>query len=240
LRNARRQRLATTECPIDVYLFEPDGGPQRGSILISHGWTSEASFMAVIAEQLRRAGFRVVAFDQPAHGRNVGVRASLVDCARALRDVTEVFAPVRFVVAHSMGCIAALMATVEGTLNPHAPPVERYVLIAGPNRFRGVTHEFARQLGLSPAAERHFERQIERVSHHRMRDFTAAKLLAASCRPALILHDREDPEVGFHNAEEIAAACPAAELRAFDGFGHRKILAAGPVIRAAITYLSDS
>ncbi len=61
---------------LQAYVFEPDGREAiAASVLIAHGWTSEASFMAVFAEQLRRAGFRVVAFDQPAHGRSAQERA---------------------------------------------------------------------------------------------------------------------------------------------------------------------
>jgi hypothetical protein len=60
LRHARWITVPTTEGAVQAYVFEPDG-PDHGSVLIAHGWTAEASFMAVFAEQLRRAGFRVVA-----------------------------------------------------------------------------------------------------------------------------------------------------------------------------------
>ena len=45
---------------------------------------------------------------------------------------------------------------------------------------------------------------------------------------------------GLYLAEEIVAACPKAELRAVDGLGHRNILFAPPVIRAALSYLTGS
>ena len=101
LRNARALRVPTTEGCVQAYVFEPDERVEaRGGVLIAHGWTSEASFMAVFAEQLRRAGFRVVAFDQPGHGMSAQQHASLIDCSRALLQVAEALGPVRFAVAH--------------------------------------------------------------------------------------------------------------------------------------------
>jgi hypothetical protein len=137
-----------------------------------------------------------------------------------------------------MGCLAALLAGEGGKPMPGAYPFERYVLISSPNRFSDVTREFGDELGLAPAALRAYEHHLERIAHRTIADFTGARLLAATGRPALLVHDRTDHEVSFRNAEEIVAACPRAELMAFDGLGHRKILYAPPVIRAAVAYLA--
>ncbi len=136
LRNAEWISVPTSEGPTQAYVFEPDAGSVKGSVLVAHGWTSEASFMAVFAEQLRRAGFRVVLFDQPAHGKSTRERASLIDCSRALLQVAEALGPIRFVVAHSMGCLASLLAGEGGAPMPRSYPFERYVLVSGPNRLR--------------------------------------------------------------------------------------------------------
>jgi pimeloyl-ACP methyl ester carboxylesterase len=241
LRNATWVEVATSEGRVQAYVFDPDGdGPERGGVLLAHGWTSEASFMAVIAEQLRRAGFRVVAFDQPGHGKSERERASLIDCSRALLQVAEALGPVRFALTHSMGGLAALLAGEGRAPLARAYPFERYVLIASPNRFDRITGEFADEVGLGPAGRRAYERHLERIAHRPIASFTVANLLASTGRPALVIHARDDFEVGFENAEEIAAACPSAALRAVDGFGHRNILFAPPVIRAAISYLTDA
>jgi pimeloyl-ACP methyl ester carboxylesterase len=238
LRNARWVSVPTMHGTIQAYIYEPENvGASTPSVLIAHGWTSEASFMAVFAEQLRRVGFRVVAFDQPAHGKSPGERASLFDCARALHEVAIQLGPIHSVVAHSMGCLASLVAGEGAAPMPRAYPFERYVLLSTPNRFRDITREFSEELGLSAAARRTYEGHLERIAHRRIQDFTAARMLAATGRPALLLHARDDHEVRFANSEEIAAACPQATLAAFDGLGHRNILFAPPVIRAVVTYL---
>lgn len=239
LRNATWIRVPTTEGGVQAYVFEPDGQGPHAGVLIAHGWTSEASFMAVFAEQLRRAGFRVVAFDQPGHGRSAQVRASLIDCARALLQVAEALGPFRFAVTHSMGGLATLLVGEGGAPMARSYPFERYVLVSSPNRFSTITGEFADELHLGAAATRVFERHVERVAHRPIATFTAATLLAATGRPALLIHSRDDREVVFENAEDIAAACPTARLLAVDGLGHRNILFAPPVIRGALSYLTD-
>lgn len=239
LRNAEWANVPTTEGAIPAYVFSPDAGSDsRGSVLVAHGWTSEASFMAVFAEQLRRTGFRVVLFDQPAHGKSTRERASLIDCARALLQVAEALGPFRFAVAHSMGCLASLLAGEGKAPLPRAYPFERYVLVSGPNRFARVTEEYGETLALPRVAQRQYERQLERIAHRRIADFTSARLLAATGRPALVIHARDDHEVTFDNAEEIAAGSPSAELMAVDGLGHRNILFAPPVIRATVAYFT--
>src|SRR5919204_6145133 len=67
LRNAAWERVPTPVGEVQAYVFQPDA-ERRGTVLLVHGWTSEASFMTAFIEPLRRSGLRVIAFDFPAHG----------------------------------------------------------------------------------------------------------------------------------------------------------------------------
>lgn len=238
LRHAAWVRVPTAQGEIQAFILEPEGKPRGETVLIAHGWTSESSFMTVFAEPIRRAGYRVVLFDQPAHGYSKTKHASLIDCARALLEVAQALGPIRHIVAHSMGGLAALLVGEGGPPMARGYLFDRYVLVACPNAFTTVTRDFGDGLGLSPAAQRIYERHLERIAHRALESFNGADLLRAANRPCLILHARDDEEVAFACAEEIAARCPLAELKAFDGLGHRKILYAPPVIRAAVAYLT--
>lgn len=193
--------------------------------------------MAAIADFLRRRGFRCVLPDLPAHGESPGRRTSLIDCAHAVREVAEALEARDFVVAHSMGGLAALLAGGGGPPMPRPCPFRAYVLLAVPDRFADVTATFAREQGIDERAQRHFERRLERIACRRVGDFTGTKLLADTGRPALLLHARDDDAVAIADAERIAASCREAELVAFDGLGHRKLLYSPPVVRAAAQFL---
>ena len=117
LRNAKWQRVPTPSGEVQSYIFEPDGAP-RGTVLLVHGWTSEASFMTAFTEPLRRSGLRVIAFDFPAHGLSEGRRTNLADCARSMLAVCDYFGPIDAVVAHSFGGFVSLLVAEGG------PPME--------------------------------------------------------------------------------------------------------------------
>ena len=238
LRNATAMRVATSEGEIQTYVFDPDAEVANGaSVLLVHGWTGETSFMTAFAEHFRKRGLRAVLFDLPAHGKSAGERTSLIACAHVVREIAEALGPVHYVVGHSLGGLAALLAGGGGPPMPRAYPFLDYVLVAVPNRFSQVTRRFGAELELSPAAQRAYERRLEGIAHRGIADFTGVNLLTATGRPAFLLHARDDADVEFSDAEEIAASYGAARLQACDGLGHRKILYAPPVVRSAAAYL---
>lgn len=238
IRNAKSLRIPTSVGSIATYVVEPDG-PAHATALLVHGWTGEAAFMGAFADYLRRRGFRAILMDMPAHGLSEGDETSLFDCARAVLEVAEAFAPVRFAVGHSIGAMALLTAGEGRRPLPRSYPFESYVLVGMPDAFSEVTDDFAREMSLPADCQRAFERRLERLAERSLSDFTGSALLAATGRPALLLHCRDDVEVPFAAAESISAAVPGARLQAFDGLGHRAILYAPPAVRAAAAFLGE-
>jgi len=239
LRNAQAMRIAAGGADLQAYVFEPEGAWNGASVLLAHGWTSEASFMTAFAELFRKRGFRVVLFDFPAHGQSLPERASLIDCAHAVRHVAEALGPIDFVLAHSLGGMAALLAGGGGPPMPRGYPFQGFVLVAMPNHFSVVARTFGEDEGLSPEAQLAYEQRLEAIARRRIADFTGINLLREAGRPALLLHSRDDADVAFAEAEEIAAACAGTRLIAFDDLGHRKILYAPPAVRAATAFIAD-
>jgi pimeloyl-ACP methyl ester carboxylesterase len=237
LRNAVATRLKVGAGELQAYVFEPEVPWNGASILLVHGWTAEASFMTVFAEHLRKRGFRVVLFDMPAHGRSLPESASLVDCAHAVREVAQALGPIEFVLAHSLGGMAALLAGGGSRPMPHGYDFKAFVLVAMPNHYLGVLRAFGQDEALPPAAQGAYERRLEAVLQRRIIDFTGVNLLAEAGKPALLMHSRDDADIAFAEAEEMMAAeLTGLELQAFDDLGHRKILYAPPAIRAASAF----
>lgn len=237
LRNARWQRVVTPVADIQAYIFEPDRRMALGTVLVVHGWTGEASFMTALAEPIRRAGYRVVLFDLPAHGLSGERSTNLIECARATAIVGRQFGPLSAIVAHSFGGMISLVAAEGHPPMPYALATPRVVLVASPNSLSEVTGEFAEYWGLDSAGRRAFEARLERISGRSLSCFTVVKLLQATGCQALVVHDRDDHEVSFRCAEEIASEADGAELLPYAGFGHRNILFAPPVARTIISYL---
>ena len=233
LRSAQRVLVPTVAGPVQTFTLAPVEPQIGASVLLVHGWTGEASFMSAPADFFRRRGFRSVLVDLPAHGDCQRSRASLFDCARAVADVAAVLGPFDIAFGHSVGALAALVAA--GGLAPMHRKAEfaGLVLVAPPDRFQDVTRRFGTEGGLDARGQRSFERRLERLARRPIAAFTGGRLLTEADRPALIIHARDDAEVPFEDGARIAAACGRAELMAVDGLGHRAMLYAPPVARAA-------
>jgi pimeloyl-ACP methyl ester carboxylesterase len=243
LRSAEIRRVVTPVGEVQIYVFAPST-EEKAAVLLVHGWTGEAAFMGAFAERLRRAGYRAILMDMPAHGRSEGTTTTLFDCCRAILDVAATIAPVRFALGHSIGAMALLTVGEGHHPLPRSYPFDAYVLVSMPDAFADVTRTFGDELSLTPAALREFERRLEELAGRRISEFSGTALLAATQRPALLLHARDDDEVPFACAERMSSSTPKAGLRTFDGLGHRAILYAPPVMRCAVQFfdaqLADS
>lgn len=93
----------------------------RAQVLLIHGFGEHAQRYDELARSLARAGFDVHAYDHRGHGHSSGARGYVDRFGRYLDDLDAVLAHCeaarggkpRFVVAHSMGGLVALMELVD-------------------------------------------------------------------------------------------------------------------------------
>src|SRR5688572_16505713 len=87
---------------------------ERPAVILAHGWGGYAAQMRGFVAPLLEAGYRVVAFDQPAHGVSEGRTTSLLDFADVLAAVARRSGALQGIVAHSLGGAAAALALSRG------------------------------------------------------------------------------------------------------------------------------
>src|SRR3954468_15560516 len=116
------------------------GWRSRGApaVLLVHGWGGHAAQLRGFVFKLLAAGYRVVAYDQPAHGISEGRLTSLVDFADVLAAVAARHGPVEGIVAHSLGAAATGLALSRGLQAKSA------VLVSPPSDLTGYSRRFAR------------------------------------------------------------------------------------------------
>ena len=201
-------------------------------VLLVHGWTGRGTQLGRFVEPLVAAGFRVVAVDSPAHGDSAGTRTDLIECTEALRKVARELGPLAGIVAHSFGGAVTTLALERGL------DVESVVLIAAPSSVHEVVGRFAELIGLRGAGVHAFIGGIERQTGVTLQDVEIFERVAGLRVPALIVHDRGDREVPFHDAERLAARWPGATLMGTTDLGHRRILKDDAVIQRAVRFVS--
>jgi pimeloyl-ACP methyl ester carboxylesterase len=180
---------------------------------------------------LRAAGYAVVAFDHPAHGRNEGGRAILPAFAAALAAVARRHGPAAALVAHSMGGAAAMLALRGGV------SAQRVVLIAPAADLRAAGARFGHMVGLAPPLVARMFDRFEREIGVRVDDLAVQRNAPALGMPALVVHDLEDDEVPWEEGERYARLWPGARLLSTTGLGHHRIAGEPAVIGAALRFL---
>ncbi|HUR94315.1 MAG TPA: alpha/beta fold hydrolase [Gemmatimonadales bacterium] len=212
----------------ELAVWEWGEGP---TIVLVHGWGSRAGRFSVMAGALADSGFRVVAYDAPAHGRSTGRFASLPEFARALRSVGDAVGPVFGLVGHSLGGAAATLALRDGLA------AERVVLLAAPADVTRFSTAFADYLRLPPETRATMRKNLETRLQARWDELHLPTIARSLRARALLVHDHGDTDVPYGQGVEIAAAWPGARLVGTNGLGHRAILRDPAVVGEAIAFL---
>jgi len=209
-------------------------------VLLAHGWGGSARQMRNFVFPLVTAGFRVVAFDQPAHGLSEGRLTGLPDLADAFAAVAadhgSPHGELRGIVAHSFGGAAAALALASGRL--HAARDIPIVLIAPPSDLLGYSRRFARWYWIPERVRDAMQAAIEERYGVRWRELEVSRLAPRLTAPALVIHDRDDRIVPWNQGAYLARAWPGARLLVTGGLGHARILESDTVTHAAADFIS--
>ena len=228
------------EIPVDV-LVRRLGERRRVSawrwghgptVLLVHGWEGRGSQLGSFVEPLVRAGLSVVAFDAPGHGDSPGRRLYLTDLADCVVDVARATGPLHAIIAHSVGATAVLLAHQRGRVD-----ARRNVMIA-PNVLVGDTvAQFGRSVSLDDRDCGALQRAIAEHAGVDPIDLELDRLVGQRDDALLVIHDQDDLEVPFRQAERLAATWQKAALHPTRGLGHRRILRDDLVIADAVAFV---
>lgn len=211
------------------------GSRDAPAVLLAHGWGGHAAQMRPFVFPLLSAGWRVIAYDQPAHGVSEGRLTGLPDFAEVLAEVAAYHGEVRAVVAHSLGGAAAALALANGRID-----LASVVLVSPPADMVGYSRRFARWHWMPEPVRRAMQTAIEE-RYGVLWESLDVRRLAASPRlkaRALVVHDRDDGVVPWTQGAQVAQHWPGARLLSTDGLGHGRILADDRVTRAAADFIA--
>jgi pimeloyl-ACP methyl ester carboxylesterase len=226
----RARRLPSGAGELAVY--EWGQGP---AVLLVHGWGSNAMHMGRMVRPLVVAGFRVVAFDAPAHGRSSGRATDMVQFANAVATVARHAGPLHAVIGHSFGAAMAMYAARDWGI-----AASRLVLISSFNHCDWFVEMFSQHVGLTPAVlqrvrDLFVQRYSGRLDWGRM---SVVEMARQARLPTLLVHDETDEEIPFEHGLSLAGAMQTAQFKATRGLGHHRVARNPEVIRRVVDFLA--
>jgi pimeloyl-ACP methyl ester carboxylesterase len=223
---AEHTTLPVEGIPVAVYRW--GAGPV---IVFVHGWSGRATQVAAFVGPLTAAGYCVIAFDAPGHGRTPGSRTNILEFAAALQAIAAAYGPLYGALAHSFGGMALAYALQQGV------DAGRVVCIGTPARLEFLVERFARMLTLPDPVLTDLRRRLEtRFAANVWELMSTDSNVRTLTMPALIVHDRDDREVPWQQGKMIADAWPGAQWLATRRLGHRRILRDASTVKAVVDF----
>lgn len=225
---AKKEQIWINGTPIQYYQWEGKGP----TVLLAHGWESNASRWAPLVQALRGQGFAVYALDAPAHGASGGTVFTVKLYADVLRELMPSLQP-DVLVGHSAGGMAAVF------MLQRAPeiPLQRLVLLSVPSELEQLMDTFRRMSYMGERVFRGMQRAFERRYGWQMADFSLSRFITEVDVPGLLLHDREDPVAPYTGALELHHHWRGSTFIPFEGLGHS--LPGEQVIQTIVDYLGQ-
>lgn len=216
---------------IQCYRWKHEGP----TVLLVHGWAGRATQFRKFIPALHEAGFNVVAFDGPAHGRSEGKSTNIIDFSDALQHLVanESSQPIA-AITHSFGGVATLYSVMNGL------PLKTVVNIASPSIGDDVVSIYLRAIKGTPPTGEAFKKYVLNKFGKSFNEFSSlhfVKHLPAPIR-LMIVQDDADLEVTMPHATELQRAYPSAKLHITEGLGHTRILKDEAVISACVNFIS--
>jgi hypothetical protein len=192
----------------------------QGAVILGvHGWAGAGIQFGAWVNPLVEAGYRVVLFDAPAHGRAQGESTNLFEMAEVVARVAASVGRVHGVLAHSIGCIAAARAIADG-LKP-----DYLVMLAPPVSLTAVMDNLGRQLGLSQdVLAVHLQLMEERFGKSVWEQLDLEALSRTLTQRGLMVIDDDDTSISPDESERVFNNWENANVLRTRGLGHHRLL----------------
>jgi len=211
-------------------------GSEGPAVLLMHGWGGARAQMTGFVDPLLFGGYRIVAYDQPAHGESDGKMTNLLEIAATMDLISAKEGNFDAIIAHSFGTLI----TSHALVNRNFPPPARLVYCGAFNRLLDSLPRFQVLAGLSDEIIEGMRSMIYENFGRGVLDAIVNEELTRQIKiPALMFHDVADNVTPIDDSRAIAKAWMNAQLIETTGLGHRGALQSKEIHEQIVRFLKN-
>ncbi|MBV6392481.1 MAG: hypothetical protein KPEEDBHJ_01703 [Anaerolineales bacterium] len=212
------------------------GDSDRPAVLLMHGWGGARAQMTGLVDPLVSSGFRVVAYDQPAHGDSDGTMSTILQIAPTMELVRRHEGEFDAIIAHSFGTLVTSYAVARLGF----PPPSHLVYLGAFNRAFDALPRFQALAKLPDAVMDGFRDLLyERFGRESLDEIVNEDLASQIAVPALLFHDTADDVTSIAHSHAIARKWGTSILIETNGLGHRGALQSAEIHRQIVRFIKD-
>jgi len=206
------------------------------AVLLMHGWGGARAQMTGFVDPLLEAGYRVVAYDQPAHGESDGTMTNILEITPTLDLIAKQEGPFEAVIVHSFGTLITSYALV----NRGFPPPSRLIYLGSFNRLLDSLPRFQVLAGLPDPVMDGLRDMIYANFGKDVLDGIWNETMTQKIDiPALMFHDKADNVTPVEDSRAIARVWQSARLIETEGLGHRGALQSADVHKQVVKFIKN-
>ncbi|WP_413999201.1 alpha/beta fold hydrolase [Flavobacterium sp. W1B] len=185
------------------------------TILLVHGWESNASRWENILPYLQKSGSTIIAIDGPAHGLSSGKEFNIPQYAEFIDIVVQKFKP-QYLIGHSLGGKTCLYYQSVYQNNS----LEKMVILGSPSDFKIILDNYIRLLSLNSKISKGLEAHYLTHFKLELEHFSGKRFASKIKTKGFIAHDIDDAVVLFEEGKKIASTWEDAIFFETKGLGH--------------------
>ncbi len=209
---------------------KPASGPR---LLFVHGWSGRSAQFAEFFEFFSALGYDCTAFDAPGHGLSEDGPVDLMRISQICRELADSEGGFDAGIGHSLGGMALHLCSSQGL------QLQRLATVASPFSIARVVAEFCSRIGAGQRLEQPIMQRLKKRYSSQPELFESEPWCAHHHSTGLIVHDRDDSDVAFEDAELYLKHWQGSELLETRGLGHRKPLRDSGVMKALERHLRE-
>jgi pimeloyl-ACP methyl ester carboxylesterase len=205
-------------------------------VLFVHGWAGRATQFRKFISPINDAGYFMLGFDGPAHGKSSGTKTSILEFEEVLKKIFDERGKPVAVITHSFGGAAVLFSMMNGL------PVKTLINIATPSVPDEILKTYLRAINGSWKSAERFKPYVRKLSGRDFEEFTVLYTIRHLPAPIklLVVQDEDDRDVYALHADELLKVYPPAEILRTKGLGHTRILKDEDVITRCVAFIKDN